>query len=65
MSTEIETDAQFLASLDRKQRRYFLEREAERKDRLQAALRDLSRGFGTVGSLHGEALSVALDDGGG
>ena len=62
MSARIETDMQFLASLDREQRRYFLAREAEHRDRLQAALRDLSRGFGAVGALHGEAVSATLAD---
>ena len=64
MSAKIETDAQFLASLDRAQKRHFLMREATRRAALQAALADLARGLGAIGSLHGEALSAALADGG-
>ena len=65
MSGNIETDAQFLASLDRAQKRHFLLREAARQAALQAALADLARGLSAIGSLHGEALSVALAAGGG
>ena len=60
MSAGIENDAQFFASLDREQRRYFLAREAGKRDLLQAALRDFARGLGAIGSLHGEAVSLAL-----
>ena len=61
MSGKIETDAQFLASLDRAQGRYFLSRERERQALLQASLRDLSRGLGAVGELNGEAQALLLD----
>ncbi len=61
MSGNIETDMQFVASLDRRQKRYFLSRERERQAALQAALRDLSRGFGAVGALNGEAQALLLD----
>jgi hypothetical protein len=60
MNAKIETDAQFLASLDRAQKRYFLMRERERQALLQASLRDLSRGLGVVGALHGESLVAGL-----
>ncbi len=62
---KIETDMQFIASLGRDQERYFLAREAARQAALQAALADLARGLSAIGSLHGEALSVALAAGGG
>ena len=65
MSRKIRTDAQFLASPDRTQRRHFLVRETDRRERLQAALAELSRGFGAIGSLHAEALATALADDGG
>jgi hypothetical protein len=61
MNMNIENDAQFLASLGRAQKRYFLARERERQALLQAALRDLSRGFGAVGALNGEAQALLLD----
>ena len=57
---EIETDMQFIASLDHAQKRYFLAREKERQELLQASVRDLSRGLGVIGVLNGEAQANLL-----
>lgn len=60
MNKTIDTDADFLRSLTPRQRDWFLRREQARQGRLQDALRELSRGLGTLGELHGEALALVL-----
>ena len=60
MSQEFVTINQFLKSLDPRQRRYFLGREAQIQVRLQTGLRELGRGLSEVASLNGEALAVIL-----
>lgn len=57
---QLKTDAEFVKTLTPRQREYFLSRELSIQQRLQAALRELSRGFGTVNALSGEALGLAL-----
>lgn len=54
------SDSDFVASLDKAQRDYYVSRLAGMQERLQEALRDLSRGLGTVGALNAEAMSVRL-----
>lgn len=53
-------DTAFLASLDDAQRSYYLQRSAEARIRLQETLTHLSRGFGLVSALHGEATVAQL-----
>ncbi|MEN1941163.1 hypothetical protein WCE39_08720 [Luteimonas sp. MJ174] len=54
------SDSDFVASLDKAQRDYYVSRLAGLQERLQEALRDLSRGLGTVGALNADAMSVRL-----
>ena len=50
-SHAFETDAEFLHSLTKRQREYFIRRETTVQERLQAALRDVSRGLGVISGL--------------
>ena len=52
----ITTQAEFLSSLREPQLRYYHQHVADLEDRLQAALRQLALGMGTVSALHEEAL---------
>jgi hypothetical protein len=56
----IENEAEFVRSLDRRQRAYFLRRESENASRLQAALVDLARGMSAVSAMNGESLQLIL-----
>lgn len=56
----IESDQEFIRSLDPRQRIYFLEREAETASRLQASLAALARGVSVVSALNGEVLQNVL-----
>jgi hypothetical protein len=60
MNRPIGNDTDFIRSLTPRLRAYFLQREKERHNRLQDALRGLTRGLG-VGQLNGEAQGLALE----
>lgn len=51
--------SEFLDSLDPRQRRYFVAREGEIAQRLQASLQALARGLGAVSGLHEGALTAS------
>jgi hypothetical protein len=55
-----ESDSEFLQSLDAVQRAFFLRREKERWDRLQEALRELSRGTSVISALNGDVCQLVL-----
>ena len=56
----LKTDAEFVDSLTPHQSEYFLSRELSIQQRLQSALRELSRGLGTGSALSGEALGLTV-----
>ena len=51
-------DAGFVGTLTMRQRAYFYQRESRQQAALQSALRDLSRGLGTVNALNSQALTA-------
>lgn len=58
---EIQTDADFVASLNARQRRYFLAREQDSERRLQRALLEIGRGLSAVSELHGQSVAVRFE----
>ncbi len=56
-------DEEFLQSLNAAQRMFFLSREKDHGDRLQEALRELSRGISVISAMGGECNHVVLNSG--
>ncbi len=55
---DIETLAEFVATLDSRQREFFLQRELHAEQQLQSTLLEVGRGISRVSELHGESLSI-------
>lgn len=60
--TAFDSDTDFVASLGKAQRDYYLGRVAELQHQLQDVFRDLSRGLSAVSALNSDALSLLTSE---